>query len=185
MHQLDITYSNTYNCKSLRIQDNSIYEKNVIVKNAILEIKAPGLTSYVPFYFPDGNWKSITLNCSTLKVCCGKKPSTLSVLPDGVYHIKYSVDPNKKCMVEFCHMRICQIMKTYMKIVCNFFSNKCCTSHKERQELKKLLLEIKDLIDGAVYAVEECLDNKLGLELYEEAKLKLKKLKDGNSCCCD
>lgn len=185
MHQLDITYNNTYNCKSLRIQDNSIYDENIEVKNIILEIKAPGLVSYVPFNFPNKNWKFITLNCSSLKACCGKKPATLSILPDGVYHIKYSVDPNKKCMVEFSHMRICQIMKTYMKIVCNYFANKCCISHKEKHELQQQLLEIKDLIDGSVYATEECLDTKLGLELYEEAKLKLKKLKDGNPCCCD
>lgn len=185
MHQLDITYHNTYNCKSLRIEDNSIYEKDLEVLNPILEVKPPGLISYVAFPFPNKNWKSKTLNCSSLKICCGKKPATLSVLPDGVYHLKYSVDPNRKCMVEFCHMRICLIMCDYMKIVCSFFSEKCCSSQKERDALQKELLSIKDMIDGAIYAVEECLDNQLGLELYEEAKKRINRIKDGDfNCCC-
>lgn len=182
MHQLDITYHNTYNCKTLKIEDNSIYEKDRTVKNLILEVKAPGLTSYIPFYFPNKNWKSITLNCSTLKSCPKGK---LSLLPDGIYDIKYSVDPNLTCMVEFSHMRVCQIMSNYIKLVGLFLSNKCSMTNKQIEDIEKELIAIKDTIDASVYAVEECLDNTLGLELYSEAAKRVNNINDGDftNCC--
>lgn len=182
MHKLDITYGNTYNCKSLRIQDNSIYENGVDVKNPVLEIKAPGLTSYIPFYFPDKNWKSITLNCSTLKSC--PRGST-SLLPDGIYDIKYSVDPNLSCMVQFSHMRVCQIMSNYIKLVGLFLSNKCSMTNEQIKDMEKELIYIKDIIDASVYSVEELLDNTLGLELYNEAIEKLNTINNGDfeRCC--
>lgn len=185
MHQLDITYHNTYNCKTLKIEDNSVYDTTNKVKNAILEVKAPGLTSFVPFYFPNEKWKSITLNCSSLKICCGKKISTLSVLPDGIYNIKYSIDPNLSTMVEYSHMRVCQIMSNYIKLLGLFLSNKIAFTRKEIESIEKEFIEIKDTIDASVYAVEELLDNTLGLELYSEAAKRVNKINDGNftSCC--
>lgn len=185
MNQLDITYHNTYNCKTLRIEDNSVYDLTQPIKNPILEIKSPGLTSFVPFYFPNEKWKYIVLNCSSLKVCCGRKASTLSVLPDGIYEIKYSVSPNLTCMVEFNHMRVCQIMSNYIKILGLFLSSKCSMTNKEAEQIEKELIEIKDTIDASVYAVEEGLDSALGLDLYDEAIKRLNRINDGNftSCC--
>ena len=66
MHKLDITYHNTFNCKTLRIEDNSVYDEDMTPNNLILEVKPPGLLNYIPFYFANKNWKAITLNCSTL-----------------------------------------------------------------------------------------------------------------------
>lgn len=186
MHHLDITYHNTYNCKSLRIEDNSVYEPDQEVKNLILEVKAPGLTSFVPFYFAHSDWKAIVLNCSSLRVCPKKKiKGELAPLPDGIYDIKYSVDPNLVCMVEFSHMRVCQIMSNFIKLTGLFLSNKCTMTNKEIEDIEEELLSIKNTIDAAVYAVEELLDNTLGLELYSEAAKRLNKINDGNftSCC--
>lgn len=183
MHQLDITYHNTYNCKSLKIEDNSVYDDAISITNVILEVKPPGLTSYIPFYFPNKKWKSITLNCSSLKMCSKKKP--LTVLPDGVYDIKYSIDPNLKTMVEFSHMRVCNLMSNYVKLIGLFLSKKSEIDRSEAECIQKQLVSIKDTVDACIYAVEECLDNTLGLELYSEAAKKLNKINDGNftGCC--
>ena len=114
MHQLDITYHNTFNCLSIKVEDNSVYDEDLPVLNPILEIKPPGALNYTPFYFPNKNWKSITLNCSTLKLCCTKKPCKFTNLPDGVYDLKYSIGPNLETMTEFSHMRVCKIMSNYI-----------------------------------------------------------------------
>ena len=183
MHQLDITYHNTYNCKTLRIEDNSVYDAAIQVNNPILEIKGPGLTSYVPFIFPNEKWKAITLNCSTLRLCSRGKP--ISDLPDGIYNIKYSIDPNLSTMVEFSHMRVCRIMSNYIKLVGLFLSQKCNMDPTEIAKMEEEFIKIKDTIDNSVYAVEELLDNTLGLELYSEAAKKINKINDGNftNCC--
>lgn len=185
MHELDITYHNTYNCRSLKIEDNSVYDPDIPVKNLILEVKPPGLTSFIPFYFVKKNWKSITLNCSTLKLCCVKQPCKLSELPDGVYNIKYSISPNLKSIVEFSHMRVCRIMSNYIKLVGLFLSSKHNNSRKDNEKIEQELISIKDIIDASVYSVEELLDNQLGLELYEQAITRIKQINDGNftNCC--
>lgn len=185
MHQLDITYHNTYNCKTLRIEDNSIYDENVEIINPILEVKPPGLLQYIPFTFANKKWKAITLNCSTLELCCTKQPCKLTEIPDGIYDIKYSISPNLKTMIEFSHMRVCKIMSNYIKLIGLFLSSKYTRQIKDNDCIEKELVEIKDLIDNSIYAVEELLDSNLGLELYEEALNRIKKLNNGNftNCC--
>ncbi len=185
MHELDITYHNTYNCKTLRIEDNSIYDEDLDVVNPILEIKPPGLLHYIPFYFANKNWKAITVNCSTLKLCCTKQPCKLTEIPDGIYDIKYSIDPNLKSIIEFSHMRICKIMTSFIKITGLYFSSRSLRSKKDNDSIEKELLNIKEIIDASVYAVEEWLDNTSGLELYSEAATRINKINDGNftSCC--
>jgi hypothetical protein len=61
MHELDITYHNTYNCKTLKIEDNSVYNEKFEVKNSILEVKAPGQNCFT-FFNLKKDWKLITLN---------------------------------------------------------------------------------------------------------------------------
>ena len=168
MHQLDITYHNTFNCKTLKIEDNSIYDDILSVKNIILEIKPPGLVGYVPFYISKKDWKSITFNCSSLKICSKRDVSKLEPIPDGIYDIKYSIDPNLKMIVEFSHMRVCQIMSNYIKLNGLFLSNKCSMNEKDIESIEKELIGIYDTIQSSVYSVEECLDNTLGLELYRK-----------------
>lgn len=185
MHQLDITYHNTFNCLSLRIEDNSIYEDNLPVKNAILEIKAPGAKNYITFTFPNKKWKAITVNCSSLKLCCTKQPCKFTSLPDGVYDLKYSIDPNLKTIIEFSHMRVCKIMSNYIKLIGLYFSNRHSYTKKENELFEKEFLDVNELIVNSVYAVEELSDITLGLELYEEAALRIKTIYNGNfTRCC-
>lgn len=184
MHQLDITYKNTYNCKTLRIEDNSIYDDILAVKNAILEIKPPGLFHFVPFHLNNNKWKTIVLNCSSLKICNTKVKNSFTPLPDGIYEIKYSLDPNVKTMVQFDHMRVCQIMKKYIQAVCTFLSNKCNYTKKEISTIEEKLIRIKNTIDFSVWKVEECLEKQEGKDLYDEATNLLKEFEDGmyNGC---
>lgn len=185
MHNLDIIYHNTFNCKSLRIEDNSVYDEDLKVECPILEIKPPGMLGYIAFYFPNKNWKARTYNCSTLKLCCTKQPCKLTELPDGIYDIKYSINPNLTTIIEFSHMRVCRIMSNYIKLMGLYFSNRYLYTVKQNNEISEELLAIKDTIDSSVYSVEELLDNTLGLDLYEEALKRIKNLNDGNftKCC--
>jgi len=184
MHELDITYHNTYNCKTLRIEDNSIYDDKFEVKNSILEIKAPGQNCFT-FFDLKKDWKSITLNCASLKLCCTKQPCKLTILPDGIYEIKFSIDPNIKYMVEFNHMRVCKLMSNYIKLIGLYLSNKTSNTNKENEEIEKEFTAIKDIIDASVYAVEELLDNSLGIDLYEQASKRINDINNGNftGCC--
>ena len=170
MHILDITYHTTNNCGTLKIEDNSTYDILQPVTNTILEVKPPGKTCYIPFILVTG-WCSKILNCSDLQSCCGNPTS--SVLPDGIYAFKYSVDPNLSMMIEMQHLRICQLNKSYVATICELQNNRYKLLKKDYKTEIDRLYYVRGMIQDAVSMVEECLDQARGMELYNEAKLML------------
>lgn len=183
MHKLDIIVIPNKNCKTLVIQDSSIYDINFPVTNTILEIKVPGQACFITFNLLAG-WCSKTFNCVDFNLCCGS--DQVSILPDGVYELKYSIDPNVSTMIQGSHMRVCQIMSQYIRTIGLFLSNKCNLRKKEIEEIEEDILEIKNYIECSVFAVEDLFDNTSGIELYNEASSKLNKFNDGNfSGCCE
>jgi endonuclease III len=109
----------------------------------------------------------------------------LTILPDGIYEIKFSIDPNEKYMAEFNHMRVCKLMSNYIKLVGLYLSNKSSNTNRENEEIEKEFTTIKEIIDSSVYAVEEYLDNSLGLDLYEQASKRINNINNGKfaGCC--
>jgi len=182
-HLLDLTITETYNCKTLRVDDSSIYDELISTDNILLEIKPPGKNCFIEFPITDIPWNYKILSCSDLEICAQSQLPYLSLLPDGIYEIKYSVAPNLATLVHFYHMRNCQLMKTYTQAVCDFFSRKCDLTQKERLKVEDKLVHIKNLIEASKYKIEECGDKSLGLELYEEAKTLLKDFSNGKCGC--
>ncbi len=170
MHILSITYGTNNNCKALTLQDASVYNAMFPLQNVILEVKPPGKSCFTSFSLLAG-WCSKTFSCIDFDLCCISDERT--VLPDGIYEIKYSVDPNLATMIEIDHFRICNLYRIYLDAVCELRSNKCSYSHKDYKSKTKLLYEIKNMMADAVILVEECLNKEAGIALYEEAKILL------------
>ena len=165
-------------CKYLRLVDNSYYNPNLTITNEILEITAPGYDCPVVFNV-DHHFNTV-FNSSLLKINTSQ-PTHLVPLPDGVYHIKYSINPNAAIFVEYDLFRNCQLQGRYAIAVCKLFSKKCFLPHREFESARKELIWIKELIDASKYIIEESCDIKAGLELYNEAYALLN---DVNKCYC-
>jgi hypothetical protein len=183
MHQLDIIYKETFNCKTLRIEDNSIYDCNLDIQNIILEVKPPGKDCFIPFPTLTKDWHYKVFNCNNLQLCCADDVQSLTTLPDGIYEFKYSYAPNKKTVELFYNLRTCGLMKRYTNALGEYLSNKCNYTTKQKEEIEAKLLKIKDLTDWAVWKVEECFEKEEGLELYNEANNLLNTFENGNSSC--
>ena len=182
MHKLDIIVIPNKNCKTFVVQDASIYDINFPITNTILEIKPPGQACFIAFNLLTG-WCSKTFDCINFNLCCIS--DEISVLPDGIWELKYSIDPNVTTMVVGVHMRVCQITSEYIKIIGIFLSNKHNYNRREIEEIEKEFLLIKTLIESSVFAGEDLLDNTSTIELYNEASSRLKRFKNGNfSSCC-
>jgi hypothetical protein len=150
------------------VEDRSDYDGKTVL-NPVLEIKAPGGNCFIPFY-PLVGWCSKIINCSSLKICCVNCPVQFSDLPDGIYEMKYSIDPNVYTIVEFSHFRTSSLHKQLTETMCSFFSKKCDYVRSEYKMLLDKLMEIKFTLDASKWKVEECLENQEGLDLYEKAK---------------
>ena len=179
MTPVNLYIPETYDLSTLRIEDNSIYSQPAT--NAILEIRTPVDTCFIVFNEPF-DCKSISLNCINLKLCTSNCSGSGTHLPDGIYDIKYSVNPNLFTMVEFFHFRTTSITKRLASTLCTFFSKKCDYKKSEYNHLLNELMEIHFLITGAKWKAEECLEKSEALALYESAVEKLNNF-DNGSCC--
>lgn len=166
MTRLNLYTPETFDVETLRIEDNSIYEE--AVTNPILEIKTPSAKNFIVYNNPF-TCKSITLNCVNLKLCTAGCGGALACLPDGIYSIRYSVDPNLQTMVEFSHFRVTSLMKRYIQTCCKFTNKKCDYKKSEYKKILDKLIEIHFIILNAKWKSEECLENTEALALYEQA----------------
>lgn len=179
MHTLSLSYNNSP-CNSLSIQDNSIYDINIPLQNIILEIKPPTKTCFYIFNLQPG-WCSKTFTCTDFDLCCGSDETSL--LPDGIYEIKYSVDPNLSTMIEFNHFKVCNLFSAYLSSLCVYFSQRTNYNKTEKENIESNFSEVKRLINFAIYSAEECLDTIQAIFFYNEASSKLKQINNDCPTC--
>jgi hypothetical protein len=107
---------------------------------------------------------------------CG---STYANLPDGIYGIKYSVDPECKVYVEYNHLRITCALNRYEKILCTLSISDCDPPVRIKERLRDLHL-IKMYLDAAKAKVETCHENQEGMTLFNYAVKLLNKFECRN-----
>lgn len=167
-------------CRILTIRDSSHYNEDVNTENAILEVTPPGFKCAV--FFELKPRFTITLNTSNLKILPAKTKDQLVCLPDGIYKIKYSVNPNAKLYVEYDLLRNTQQLQAFHTAVCDLFAKKCDMTLKLFEARRTKLIWIKELIDAAKWKVEECGDPDAGIELYNEATRLLDEFNNCSVC---
>lgn len=172
-HILNTTISDGPNCSTLILRDASQWDPAIPIANGIIEIQSPLSDCFYPFPFvKDFN---LVVGCAALGICCTDCFPSDATIPDGVYKIKMSVDPNAKTIVEFNYFRECGLYSSYISTACRLRNMKCDLTPLEYRNKLRQLRDIKNLIEEAKWAIEECADNVEGLAIYNEALLDLNK----------
>lgn len=161
------------------VKDVSFWDCDVTTINIILEVKVPGDDCFTRFLVDKEFFNAY--NCSHFNLCCLGCDQPYSDLPDGVWEMKYSFNPNVHTMSYFKHLRVTQLYLKYISAICNLEKNKCDLTKREIKEQEQKLFTIKNKIDHAKWMVEECGDEHKGLSLYGEAKDQLQNF--GNCGC--
>jgi hypothetical protein len=179
-HILSLEILPVSNCEILCIKDTSQYTKDLAVDCEELLITPPGFNSPSLIKVKQGFDLCIN-NCALglQTTDCGDKRTAI---PDGIYIIRYSVSPNDKVYVEYNHLRVATLLKSYYKILCDI-DMKPCEPSSERADVIAELGYIKTLIDAAVAKVEYCQSPNDGMALYNYAKKRLGNI-DCSSICC-
>ena len=182
-HILSLDIPQSSNCEILPIVDTSEYNKNLGVSCPELLITAPGfnapkLINVNIVKDSDGEWETfgrLNLTACALGLQTTSCSSTRTSINDGIYVIKYQVQPHDKAFVEYNHLRVTEILTTYYKKLCELDVQPCQPT-SEFQQVMAEMKYIRTLIDAAVAKVEYCQSPNEGLELYNFAKTKLKKI---------
>lgn len=175
---LDIESRN--DCNYFVVTDRSYYNNNLPITCSLLEIKTPGNCNSVYFNVLPGF--NTSYNASILKIQQASSYETLTPLPDGIYYIKYSIDPADQLYVEYNYLHNCAQYSEYISKSCELLSAKCDLTKKQFDEKLKDLETIKQLIDSSKYLVEYCNKPEEGVALYNDIKDQLNKFKVYGKC---
>lgn len=160
-HILQLDVPPTSNEGVFLIDDISIYDSILPATCLNLQILPPGFN--VPSQIEGmSTGFRLVLNACTLGILSSSNCATsCPVLPDGVYHIRYSVSPNDQVYVEYDVLRTTVALNRLNTVLCNA-EIKCCIPDQEAQYIidqctlirnflltAKLLVENKHLVaDG-------------------------------------
>jgi hypothetical protein len=176
MSQLALDIIPTMNPSVMRIADASNY--TVVPTNPILTILGPGYTTpgvvnptSIPFLL------NLSVYKAGLMPTPNPPPLVFPEFPDGVYVVKYSINPNTQVFVEYNHLRVVQFMNQYQKALCKIDNAGCMPSAELEEDLKKLRL-IDNMVKAAVAQVEICGKRQAGLLMFQYAS----KLLDRFTC---
>lgn len=179
-HQLSLEVPQTNNTRIFRITDTSVYADELPVKCPVLHITSPGFT--IPVAIEVLKSFNLVLNACTLGLSSGDCEDSMPSLPDGVYHIRYSVSPNDKVFVEYYHLRTSQVQNVLHNEICKLDLDACEPPQEIAERFKKLS-EIGDYIEAARIKTEICHDPVKGMKLLLYAKDQLERIVNGCSTC--
>ena len=178
-HKLILLLPKAKDARTQKVLDSSIYLDGLTVVNCILEVTPPGYDC--PVIFNTSKDFNITLNTANLKIYQSMSNGQLPNLPDGVYHFKYSIDPNTKLFVEYDMLRTSKIDVMVRNAMKELYNDKSKVGKTLFNDSLDNLLYIVNMLDTATYFVEDG-DIKRGTELYNEAYLLLKNYKKCKTC---
>jgi hypothetical protein len=176
---LSLDIKNNGDCGNFRITDSSYYNPTLPITCVHLLIKTP--VSGIPVEFEVEPYFSSVFNNANLNIQ-NTTNDCLTVLPDGIYYIKYSINPNDRIYVEYNYLQNCIQIQNFIELSCKTFSSKCNYTYKEYKAKLKELDEIKELIDGAKYLVDYCNNPEDGMLMYNEANSLISKYKVNGNC---
>lgn len=180
-HQLSLELPDTNNIKVLRIFDTSLYSDLVPVKCGVLEITSPGFNAPVQIEVtPNFN---LVLNACTLGLQASGCGEHSLPIPDGIYHIRYSVSPNDKVYVEYDYLRVSQTLNKYFNQLGDIELSACEPTADLKAQLAELRL-IKSFIDAAKVMVEIKHNLSAGMELLVYAQKRLQRFTNSCSFSC-
>lgn len=151
----------TFDINLMAIKDISTYPNGYNIISPFLQVDVPSYgTVNVTFTPKDIN----VLNSAILGLSKGGE--NLMALPDGIYTLKYSINPAYKYNVTKNIMRVDKLYKKFDEAFLAIQSSVCDTQLSRNQRIK--LNEIEWWIQGAISSANRCA-TKQAMEMYRKA----------------
>jgi len=170
-NQLNLNVVSTHDPKTLGIADTSIY--SAAPTGVTLEVTPPGFGKYAITTF---NPSSVNIfNSNHVGLTSTLVTDELVPLPDGIWKLKYSVDPVAKSFIQKKFFRTDQIQCKYYSIYlavdlsdCDSESEYCLPRSGRRPDQEEKLREIEFMINGAIAAANRG-EDVLAMDMYRRA----------------
>jgi hypothetical protein len=171
---LDIVVVPTYNSKTLGVNDASVYASTPSAPSLEITVPAFGKVT-LPFNINTLN----VINSTSLGLSDVGSP--IIPLPDGVYHLRYSIAPAYEYFVERSIMRVDQLQERFDEAFMKLDMMECDRAIKTQQ--KVALNSIYYFIQGAIAAANNCAIFEAN-KLYNQANKMLTNFIKAGGCDC-
>lgn len=178
--ELSLDVSKSLSLKTIRLFDTSFYYNNEPVFNYLVEVLPANRSEWVVFHVDKGF--SLVLNSSNLRYQKAKDEDRLLDLPDGIYEIKQSIQPNIHTLTLYYHFRIAELLNKIQNERDALLDDRCSLSRSEYYRNRDRLRDIEEYAYASQWKVEERNDKKKGKELYDFASKLLEQYT--NECQC-
>jgi hypothetical protein len=177
MLKLDFIVVPTYSTLTLGVADASVYPDDPPTETApTLEVSVPGYGVVSLTY----NMNDLTiLSSSNLGI---SEVGVYQPLPDGMYHIKYSVAPAYENFVEKSILRVDLLQEKFDRAFLQLDMMECDVAIKKQSKIA--LDSIYYMIQGAIAAANNCAEIQAN-KLYNQAFRMLDKFIKNNCGCSD
>lgn len=181
-HVLSLEVPDTLNKCILRVVDTSVYDPQIPATCPLLQITIPGYIHPVNFTEPQiSAGFNVNITACDLGLQTTDCNTVFYDIPDGIYIVKYSVEPKDLVYAEYNHLRVTCALNRINKIRCSLDLGACEPASDVLDKLEKITL-IEQYIKAAKVFVEDCHDPKKGMELYKYAVKLIDKLSCSTGC---
>jgi len=161
------------------LNDISLYAPTIPVLCPTLEILPPGYRTPAVLTITPGAhmvFNACTVGILPVTGCMNCAPD----LPDGIWHLRYSVSPNDQVYVEYNLLRITEAWNRLNEILCHMNMH-CNLPDKELEYTVYQCSIIREYLYAAKALVEEEHRNEDGINIYRYAYSLIEKLsRNGN-----
>lgn len=172
---LDILVVPTYNINTLNVVDASVYPNDPpVVTSPTIEITVPGF-DIVTLDFNVNSYNIFTSSSLQITAEGVNQP-----LPDGVYHLKYSIAPAYENYVEKSFMRVDKLQQKFDEAFMKLDMMECDRAIKTQSKVE--LNSIYFFIQGAIAAANNCAIVEAN-KLYNQADKMLNSFMKNNCGC--
>lgn len=167
-HILSLRIPDTSNDGIFIIEDTSIYDSMLPVSCPNIQILPPGFNVPSSIEGMTQGFRLILNACTIGMLASSNCFSSCPCLPDGVYHIRYSVSPNDLVYVEYDVLRTTVATNRLNTILCNA-NIKCCLPDQETLYIINQCDLIRNFLLTAKLLVEDRHMIADGLSMYRFA----------------
>jgi len=179
-NQLALDIPDTITSCIFRVIDSSIYSTLSLVEDTMIQITPPGFTApyTVQNLAPNFLANLTTCDLGMQTANCG---NTYNNFPDGVYVVRYSINPNSEVYVEYNHLRITAALNKINDLLCCLDLQACEPQGPVREKLREIQM-MTTYLKAAKATVEYCHTPGKGMDMYNYALRRIDKLACGCGC---
>lgn len=166
--KLHLSFDNT-DPKILGIRDNSVYNPDITICDPYLVVLAPGYTTAYAIPFTINNYHPV--NSNKLGLTTASNHSDMINLPDGIYYVKYSIQPHDKMYKQYWFYRTASLRCDFNQALLSLHLDTCTTSQDMIDERTKDLMLADFHLRAAEANINETDSNEsLANDHYRKAK---------------